>query len=88
MLVFACFQVYMYACICMYAQNKLHNYEILSESSAHLRTLIKVFTVCIRYTDHFLIWAVSHEKGTIAYMYYEGSEQSGLIMLWARFLAY
>ena len=88
--------------LCMYLP--LSVYTCMSEQAAHLRTLIRVqsahmrtliwiFTVLIRYTGFFVIWAVSHEKGTIAYADYKGSEQSavcsscsGLIALWSVFL--
>ena len=62
----------MYAC----SEQASHLRNLIRAQSAYLRRLTSIYTVFIRYTDPFVKWAMSHEKGTIVYADYEGSEQA------------
>ena len=76
----------MHACVHRYVckVQAAHLQNFIRFQSAYLSTLIRIFTVRIRYRGPFVIWAVSHETVTIAYAEYEGSEQSThpQLMLW------
>ena len=79
---FPCIHACVHRYVCQVQAAHLQNF--IRFPSAYLSTLIRIFTVLIRYKGPFVIWVVSHETVTIAYADYEGSEQSAhpQLMLW------